>query len=406
MLLILVFLSYVSDSQLKTAGGTVHFLECIRRWSKRDNLKIVTLTTPLGANVLAKHGFHSRFILTNAIREGRTDTLSTMVSWISRCFSLIGMAPDIEDNEEVVVLTESHLLPDIFAGHVLRRLFPEAKLICYLHHLIPQPSIRLKYHPALPSISAWMAQKVSLLLMKISQFNIFTYPSNFAALSKEKFSPSRIIPIASGVDINMAANELGGNTLFEACYLGRLSPLKGVVDLVGIWKIVCEKLPRAKLAIAGSGDEGYTKTLENQVRRCGMEKNIHFLGWLSGFERFRFLKSSKVLVSASREEGWGISICEAMACELPVVAYDNKSYRWAFQQGIILAPRGDLKSFAHVLISLLTNEELRLSVGKQALEQSMKYDWNEIASKELSKIYQITLGHDDTNAQRVEDEAV
>jgi glycosyltransferase involved in cell wall biosynthesis len=393
MLLLLVFLTYISDEKLRLAGGSVHFLECAKRWIKEDDLKIITLTTPLGARALAKRGFHSELILVDPLCEGRSDNLSIIVSWLSRCIAIIRTRQEIGNDRKVVIVTESHLLPDVFAGLNLQRRFRGSTLFCYLHHLIPEPQIRTKYHPLLPSIFGWMAQELSLLLLKTCNFKIFTYGSNESVLRGKDFRPSALIPTASGVDIDAAANGHSGERPFDACFLGRLSPLKGVMDLVVIWRMVCGKLPNAKLAIIGFGaDKGYLRRVQRRIEQERMGKNIEFFPEVYGDQKFTFLKSSKLLVSASREEGWGISICEAMACGLPVVAYDLESYRWAFQEGILRAPLGDVTIFAQFVTSLLTDDELRSAVGKQALEQSRKYDWDEIAKNELSKIYEIGFG--------------
>jgi glycosyltransferase involved in cell wall biosynthesis len=393
MLLLLVFLTYVSDNQLRLAGGSVHFLECAKRWIKDDNLKIITLTTPEGARALAKQGFHSELVLVDALRQGKADTLSIIVSWIGRCLSIIRTGSEIESNQKIVIVTESHLLPDIIAGLSLRRRFRGSTLFCYLHHLIPDPKVRTRYHPILPSIFAWMAQELSLLLLRITNFRIFTYESNTNALGARNFRSEMLVPTASGVDLDAATNGHDSDIHFDACFLGRFSPLKGIMDLVLIWRIVCDKLPSAKLAIIGFGaDERYMRDVQSRIKLEKMEKNIFLLSGVYGNEKFTFLKSSKLLVSASKEEGWGISICEAMACGLPVVAYDLESYRWAFPKGILRAPLGDITAFAKLVTSLLTNDGLRLAIGKEALEQSKKYDWNEIAVNELSKIYKLGFG--------------
>jgi glycosyltransferase involved in cell wall biosynthesis len=238
-----------------------------------------------------------------------------------------------------------------------------------------------------------MAQELSLLLLRITNFRIFTYESNTNALGARNFRSEMLVPTASGVDLDAATNGHDSDIHFDACFLGRFSPLKGIMDLVLIWRIVCDKLPSAKLAIIGFGaDERYMRDVQSRIKLEKMEKNIFLLSGVYGNEKFTFLKSSKLLVSASKEEGWGISICEAMACGLPVVAYDLESYRWAFPKGILRAPLGDITAFAKLVTSLLTNDGLRLAIGKEALEQSKKYDWNEIAVNELSKIYKLGFG--------------
>jgi glycosyltransferase involved in cell wall biosynthesis len=249
----------------------------------------------------------------------------------------------------------------------------------------------MKYHPALPSIFAWMAQELSLFLLRISHSKILTYASNVRILTERDIAPAEIISIASGVDLEAAAKVNRGETIFDACFLGRLSPLKGVVDLVDIWRLVCNKLPSARLVIAGAGDEAYTRHVRDRIRYEGLEENVRLLGWLHGPEKFKVLKASKLLVSASKEEGWGIAICEGMACGLPVVAYDIEAYRWAFRKGMLRAPVGDGEDFARLVTLLLTDDNLRSVVGKQASEQSMEYDWNEIATDEWSRIYRLAM---------------
>ena len=47
---------------------------------------------------------------------------------------------------------------------------------------------------------------------------------------------------------------------------------------------------------------------------------------ISGKDALSVVKSVLVFVFPSHEEGWGIAICEAMACGLAVVAYDLPAY--------------------------------------------------------------------------------
>ena len=96
------------------------------------------------------------------------------------------------------------------------------------------------------------------------------------------------------------------------------------------------------------------------------------------------VKNCKVFVFPSHEEGWGIAICEAMACGLPVVAYDLPVYREIFKQGMVTVPLIDIKRFSEEVVNLLENDEKRRILGTKAKNQAKIYDWNSVAARELS----------------------
>ena len=121
----------------------------------------------------------------------------------------------------------------------------------------------------------------------------------------------------------------------------------------------------------------------NRIKEENLDLNVFMLS-LIGKDALGIVKSSKVFVFPSHEEGWGIAICEAMACGLPVVAYDLPVYREIFKQGIATVPLKDFKRFSEEVINLLENYEERLILGKKARSQATLYDWDSVAARELS----------------------
>ena len=107
--------------------------------------------------------------------------------------------------------------------------------------------------------------------------------------------------------------------------------------------------------------------------------------------RWEQFKSSEVFVFPSHEEGWGIAICEAMACGLPVVAYDLPVYREIFTQGIITVPLKDIKAFSEKVVNLLENDKERHVLGDKARSQATVYDWDTVAARELSLMKNETI---------------
>jgi glycosyltransferase involved in cell wall biosynthesis len=62
-------------------------------------------------------------------------------------------------------------------------------------------------------------------------------------------------------------------------------------------------------------------------------------------EKFRLFKASRVFLMPSRQESWGIVIAEALACDVPVVAYDLPAYHPIFGGLIDYVPCFDFEMF-------------------------------------------------------------
>ena len=81
-----------------------------------------------------------------------------------------------------------------------------------------------------------------------------------------------------------------------------------------------------------------------------------------------------------------MAAAEGMACGLPVVGFDLPGYEFAYPQGMLKAPIGDLRAFAGLVVELLRNEALRREVAAKALEHSLKWDWNAKSAEILNDI--------------------
>src|SRR5699024_5110015 len=75
----------------------------------------------------------------------------------------------------------------------------------------------------------------------------------------------------------------------------------------------------------------------------------------------RFYQSGSLIVSTSRWEGFGLSIIEAMAAGLPVVAFDTSGPRdiLNFDEFGIIVPQGDIDSMAENIQKIILDPSLR-----------------------------------------------
>jgi glycosyltransferase involved in cell wall biosynthesis len=161
---------------------------------------------------------------------------------------------------------------------------------------------------------------------------------------------------------------------YDACWMGRYNPMKGCDDLLSIWELVCKERTEAKLAIMGSA----SKQMEPLIKERHLGKNIDVLGFVTDEVKFRTLKESKVFPFPSYYESWGMVASEALACGLPVVAYDLPVYRTIYTQGVIKVPIGDQQNFACQLIEILKDENLRKQLAQEAVDLASHWKWDKV----------------------------
>lgn len=162
--------------------------------------------------------------------------------------------------------------------------------------------------------------------------------------------------------------------------IGRYSYEKGYDYLLRIWAIVDKKYPDWQLNIYAMGDPtSYVKLMDElsiDPRRC------HLNSGLVDVER-EYSRSS-ILVQPSRTEGFGLVLIEAMACGLPVVAFDcengPRSLITDGEDGFLI-PAFDVNLFAERLMRLMDDEKLRLEMGNRGAVKSQQYHISKIASQ-------------------------
>jgi glycosyltransferase involved in cell wall biosynthesis/SAM-dependent methyltransferase len=200
------------------------------------------------------------------------------------------------------------------------------------------------------------------------------------------------VPVAvNGVGLDTEAIEAvavgRGKRQFEAVFVGRHDPEKGLFDLVEIWTDVVKEHPEARLIMIGSCNPGTRERLVASIESHGLEDNIALMGVIDDPEKFSLMKKSKVCLFPSHVEEWGIVPQEALACGLPVVAYDLPVYRENIKEcaAVFTAPIGDIAGMSSLTSELLTGEAYR-GFERIGPEFVKKFGWDEVASGEFLSI--------------------
>jgi glycosyltransferase involved in cell wall biosynthesis len=148
-------------------------------------------------------------------------------------------------------------------------------------------------------------------------------------------------------------------------FLGVVCERKGVHDLLRAWPAVLRRVPDARLVLAGSGDVDAARALAGKL---GIEESVETPGWVLGDDKARLLNAATAFTLPSHFEALPMSVLEAMAAGLPVVATRVGGVPTAIDDrrtGILLEPR-DVEGLARALTMLLTDAQERRRMGEAA----------------------------------------
>ncbi len=170
--------------------------------------------------------------------------------------------------------------------------------------------------------------------------------------------------------------------------VGRLVEAKGHLDLLDAFRKIYDQFPETRLLIAGDGQ--MRPDIEAKIRQDGLENAALVLG--SRPDIPALLAISDLFVLASHWEGLPISILEAMASEVPVVATEVGEVSHVVVEGTgLVVPAHQPDTLADTVCQLLQTPERLAIYGQQAkahIDQQYSIDaW----VNTLLKFYQSVL---------------
>jgi glycosyltransferase involved in cell wall biosynthesis len=153
--------------------------------------------------------------------------------------------------------------------------------------------------------------------------------------------------------------------------VGRLVPIKNHKMFLESAKIFLEKNPSIKAGFLIIGDGELREELIDYCKEQGLSDHVHFLGWQKKLPEI--YTNLDIVALTSNNEGTPVSLIEAMACSVPVIATDVGGVRdllGNFQLDFIsedfkgcergiLCRKNDAKSFANGMKYLANNKRLR-----------------------------------------------
>ena len=351
------------------SGGDRHLLEMAARW--REHVDIRVAAPRRGEETIRSFLGDVGFTpVSGGEPSGPTEGLGLAALYLKRA-----IVAETRPAQTDVVVAASHFLPDAATLHAATR--HGAHGVAYVYHLVAGRTDRSPR-----TLWSKTDERLSLALLRRSAGTVFSSNAETAAVLRDRgFDP---VHTDVGVDVTSFRRARPGSAPPIAVFVARLVPKKGLRDAIAAWPRVLERVPAAKLVIAGSGPE--REAAEALARAGGLAGSIVWLGFISEEEKRDLLANARVLVAPSYEEGWGISVAEALASALPVVAYRLPTLDELFGGAYEPTAPGDLEALAEALVRYLTDDDLAERASAIALACVARFDLAAIATAELDTI--------------------
>ena len=205
----------------------------------------------------------------------------------------------------------------------------------------------------------------------------------------------RLRLLENGVDIGKLADCAARQFSPAFVAIGRFAEHKGLERLLETHDALCEHLPEARLELIGNDWDG---TLDVVRRRREMMRHggsVHISTGLDDARVRAALKASCFFVSASRYEGFGLTLVEAMSAGLIPIVNAIPSFRTILSNagvGLAIDYAQEPTRLAHSIAGFVASVRAHYAGARAAaIAASQRYDWERV-ERRYAGAYEAVLG--------------
>ena len=371
------------------SGGDRIFIEISRRWDG----KVKLFTSEDGFNITKRSNLEN--VEYNIWTKSEFNKFGYFFTYIVKTIhSILNVIFLKKLNENTVLYSASDFLPDSVPAFLLKMKNKKIKWIAGFYLFAPSvfdffsKSSRRKFR-LFKDLSFWLTQKIAYyLILKFANVIFVTSEPDKKRFIAKGRGGENIIVIKGGVDLpslDTVDTQNMNNKKYDACFLGRLHPQKGVLELIDIWDIVCRERQNSRLAIIGDGE--LMEEIEKKIAKNNLGKNIFLFGFMDGKDKYEIFRNSKIILHPALYDSGGMSAAEGMAWGLPAVGFDLPHLVEYYPKGMLKAKIGNLKDFAMKIIDLLRDNDLYNRTSREAVDlTSNEWSWDKKVDDIKSKL--------------------
>lgn len=211
--------------------------------------------------------------------------------------------------------------------------------------------------------------------------------------------PDAIIPhgiqtdnFVPAADKLKAWQQLGYGGKYGIAILGRVRKQKGVHLFVDACIELLDQYPDYTALVVGaisSSHQEFVEALKTKIEQAGLSQRIIFTGELQ-FEQIPPIFSALSLVTAlSNNEGFGLTVLEAMSCEAAVLATQAGAWQEIIREDIDghVVPINDAEAVKEKLNSLLADPDRLVAMGQAGRQRVLEHYTVEREAKALVELF-------------------
>lgn len=176
--------------------------------------------------------------------------------------------------------------------------------------------------------------------------------------------------------------------------VGGVKPRKGMLELVGAMRLVCDAMPDARCSIAGSLeiDRKYAERVRARIAALNLTDSVKLLGRLDAADLRTCYALADVFALPSMNDGWrfegfGLALLEGSAAGLPVIGSLGCGAEDAVDDGatgLLVPQKGVEQALADAILTLLNDGELRHKMGEAGRAKARAQTWDFVAQQAIA----------------------
>lgn len=261
-------------------------------------------------------------------------------------FRLIYALRLLDKKRPKIIISNTNYFTDILPAFFYKIFHPDVIWLVRILHISPLSLSRL------PS---FLIQQLCLFIT--NHFANLSLALNSDILENLPTQYKKLLPAGIDLQFIRKIKPTSKTQAFDLIFIGRFHKTKGIDDLPKIMDL----LPKATLGVIGEGTVSWH------------HPRITLLGRVNDTQKFRLLKKSKLFICTDHEAGWGIAVAEAMACGLPVVAFNLPIFGRVFSRGFKTVPMSNISALSHQISKILNSPDQRKRMSILALAQAKRY---------------------------------
>ncbi|MDX6636745.1 MAG: glycogen synthase [Solirubrobacterales bacterium] len=316
----------------------------------------------------------------------RPSDLGEFVAWVERMNSdMLAAGVDLGDRFDFDIVHGHDWLVAMACDHLSRRF--DAPLVTTIHateHGRHQGWVENHPQSYIHGVERWVTNRADRVIacsvyMRDQIADIFGVDDERITVIPNGIDPGDLRP-ADEPELRRLRAEFAAPDERLVLLIGRLVYEKGFQLALDAMPAVIAAAPNTRFLVAGSGT--HEAELHRQARELGLMEHGTFLGWIGDDVLHSLYRIADVCVVPSIYEPFGLVALEAMASGCPCIVADTGGLREVVPRdevGLRFTAR-DPQHLAAAAVRLLTDDELRDRLIREAREHVQRFDWADVAA--------------------------